>query len=71
MCQGVTSLKGQAGKVVEYTVTCMLPSKLGDVSPVLLSELEGAAFEGAYVSLMCLWAVPSACSGTFEVQSLS
>ncbi len=48
--QGVTSLKGQAGKVVEYNVTCMLPSNLGDVSPVLVSELQGAAFEGVKIS---------------------
>ncbi|CAL8464733.1 g4268 [Coccomyxa elongata] len=46
---GITSLKGQAGKVVEYNVTCMLPSNLGDVSPVLLSELDGAAFEDIVV----------------------
>lgn len=48
--QGITSMKGQAGKVVEYNVSCMLPTDLGDVSPVLLSELEGAAFEGAQIS---------------------
>lgn len=51
MFQGTTSLTGQAGKVVEYNVTCTLPSNLGDVSPVLLSELDGAAFEGARITL--------------------
>ncbi|KAK9917087.1 hypothetical protein WJX75_000778 [Coccomyxa subellipsoidea] len=46
---GMTSLKGQTGRVMQYNVSCALPSNLGDVSPVLLSELVGTAFKDMVV----------------------
>ncbi len=40
-------------RVPQYSVTCQLPSGLGDVVPVLLAELDSPAQEGGLLLGIC------------------